>query len=232
MPDGDLADWAGGSTKPRITRSSTTSPRSTPSSSPTICASKPWSTPSPSSGRLLDRGPRRQAGPGRGPRTPPKASPGMMGMMGSRHGWAGMHVGGTDGRPGACWAAMMLDRHDGGGGMMGRRWWWPARTPTSPRPRPESMVRVARLHRRARHVLSLSGPDRRRRTRTCNRGDVAPGVDNTSEELVGPWSEPTDEVTVPADVTVYALKKRRPSARRPATTGSSSRWPAGTPRTA
>jgi hypothetical protein len=40
-----------------------------------------------------------------------------------------------------------------------------------------------------------------------NRGDVSPGVDNTSEELTGPWSEEIDEVQVPPDVTVYALKK-------------------------
>jgi len=39
-----------------------------------------------------------------------------------------------------------------------------------------------------------------------NREDVLAGVDTKSAELVGPWSEPTDEVTVPADVTIYALQ--------------------------
>ena len=34
--------------------------------------------------------------------------------------------------------------------------------------------------------------------------DVNPGVDNESKELLGPWSEPTDEVAVPADVAAYA----------------------------
>jgi hypothetical protein len=34
--------------------------------------------------------------------------------------------------------------------------------------------------------------------------NVFPGVDNTSVELVGPWSEPTDPVPVPADVIPFA----------------------------
>ncbi|OJW15597.1 MAG: hypothetical protein BGO49_15190 [Planctomycetales bacterium 71-10] len=38
-----------------------------------------------------------------------------------------------------------------------------------------------------------------------NREDVSPGVDNKSEELGGPWSEPTDEVHMPPDVTAYAM---------------------------
>jgi hypothetical protein len=40
-----------------------------------------------------------------------------------------------------------------------------------------------------------------------NRGDVAPGVDSETAELFGPWSEPTDEANVPADVTTYAVGK-------------------------
>ncbi len=39
-----------------------------------------------------------------------------------------------------------------------------------------------------------------------NHNDVAPGVDNQSAELFGPWSEPTDEVSVPADVSTYASR--------------------------
>jgi hypothetical protein len=35
--------------------------------------------------------------------------------------------------------------------------------------------------------------------------DVNPGVDTESKELVGPWSDPTDRVSVPADVVAYAM---------------------------
>ena len=35
--------------------------------------------------------------------------------------------------------------------------------------------------------------------------DVNPGVDTTSKELLGPWSDPTDEVTIPADVAAYTM---------------------------
>ncbi len=43
--------------------------------------------------------------------------------------------------------------------------------------------------------------------------DVNPGVDTESQELVGPWSEPTDAVTVPADVVSYA-QAAEPNLRR------------------
>lgn len=39
------------------------------------------------------------------------------------------------------------------------------------------------------------------------REDVSPGVDTTSKELKGPWSEPTDQVTMPGDVAAYAMAK-------------------------
>jgi len=39
------------------------------------------------------------------------------------------------------------------------------------------------------------------------REDVAPGVDKNAVELAGPWSEPTEIVSVPADVATYALQK-------------------------
>jgi hypothetical protein len=38
-----------------------------------------------------------------------------------------------------------------------------------------------------------------------NREDVNYGVDTKVTELIGPWSEPTDEVTMPADVAAYAM---------------------------
>lgn len=46
-----------------------------------------------------------------------------------------------------------------------------------------------------------------------NHTNVNPGVDTEKEELLGPWSEPTDDVTVPADVAVYAMSKP-PATRR------------------
>jgi len=38
-----------------------------------------------------------------------------------------------------------------------------------------------------------------------NRDDVSPGVDIKATELFGPWSEPTDEINMPADVAAYAM---------------------------
>jgi len=39
------------------------------------------------------------------------------------------------------------------------------------------------------------------------REDVAAGVDKEAIELAGPWSEPTEVLTVPADVATYAMQK-------------------------
>ncbi len=44
--------------------------------------------------------------------------------------------------------------------------------------------------------------------------NVNPGVDTESEELKGPWSDPTDPVTVPADVAAYAMRKANVAGRR------------------
>ncbi len=38
-----------------------------------------------------------------------------------------------------------------------------------------------------------------------NRDDVSPGIDTKATELFGPWSEPTDEVNMPADVSAFAM---------------------------
>jgi hypothetical protein len=38
-----------------------------------------------------------------------------------------------------------------------------------------------------------------------NHDDVSPGVNTKATELFGPWSEPTDEVAMPADVSAYAM---------------------------
>jgi len=40
-----------------------------------------------------------------------------------------------------------------------------------------------------------------------NRDDVMPGVDNKSEELSGPWSDPTEPVTVQPDVIAFATRR-------------------------
>jgi len=40
-----------------------------------------------------------------------------------------------------------------------------------------------------------------------NIESVAPGVDNKSKELEGPWTPPTQEVNVPSDVATYLAKK-------------------------
>ncbi|HWE40506.1 MAG TPA: hypothetical protein VG406_28420 [Isosphaeraceae bacterium] len=44
--------------------------------------------------------------------------------------------------------------------------------------------------------------------------NVNPGVDTESEELKSDWSDPTDPVTVPADVAAYAMKKAAATGRR------------------
>jgi hypothetical protein len=46
-----------------------------------------------------------------------------------------------------------------------------------------------------------------------SREDVSPGVDTKTVELFGPWSESTEEVTMPPDVATYAIA-REPSVPR------------------
>jgi hypothetical protein len=41
------------------------------------------------------------------------------------------------------------------------------------------------------------------------RDDVTPGTNTKDMELKGPWSEPTDAVTMPADVAPYAMEKEK-----------------------
>jgi hypothetical protein len=45
------------------------------------------------------------------------------------------------------------------------------------------------------------------------REDTSPGTDKTSIELLGPWSEPTDPVYFPGDVTPYVLASSPPTPR-------------------
>jgi hypothetical protein len=56
-----------------------------------------------------------------------------------------------------------------------------------------------------------------------DREDVSPGVDNKSLELFGPWSEPTQEVTMPPDVAAYAVSKA-PGRRNDLVTFQVTRW--------
>ncbi len=56
-----------------------------------------------------------------------------------------------------------------------------------------------------------------------DRQDVSPGVDNKSLELFGPWSEPTEEVTMPPDVTAYTVSKA-PGKRSDLVTFQVTRW--------
>jgi hypothetical protein len=56
-----------------------------------------------------------------------------------------------------------------------------------------------------------------------DREDVAPGVDNKSLELFGPWSEPTEEVTMPPDVAAYTVSKA-PGRRSDQVTFQVTRW--------
>lgn len=48
--------------------------------------------------------------------------------------------------------------------------------------------------------------------------DVAPGVDTKTEELEGPWSEPSNPISVPADVASFVVDTARPTPDRPANT--------------
>jgi hypothetical protein len=62
------------------------------------------------------------------------------------------------------------------------------------------------------------------RNPNLNHEDVAAGVDTTTEELFGPWSEPCEPVTVPADVTTYALRPVPGTKTRDAVTFQVVKW--------
>jgi hypothetical protein len=59
-----------------------------------------------------------------------------------------------------------------------------------------------------------------------NKGheDVNPGVNSKDEHLSGPWSEPTGDVTMPADVTPYAMEKARAGQRDGEVSFMVTRW--------
>ncbi len=57
-----------------------------------------------------------------------------------------------------------------------------------------------------------------------NHSNVNAGVDTESDELRGPWSDPTDPVTVPADVAAYAMRKATATRRDDQVTFQIVRW--------
>ena len=56
------------------------------------------------------------------------------------------------------------------------------------------------------------------------RSDVSPGTDTESEELNGPWSEPSEEVTVPGDTAAYAMTMAPPTRRNDQVSFQIVRW--------
>jgi hypothetical protein len=164
----------------------------------------------------------------------PKANTGMGGMMGMRSGMGGMGNYGDAGEGGMGGGAManmmrrmggsmMMGSGSAGGGMMGGGMerggmmgasgmmgggmyggggeavgnYWKSE---------EKKVMIRALD-------FTAEPDSTYRYRVrivvfnpnYNHDDVNPGVDKKSKELRGPWSQETDEVTMPADVTPYAI---------------------------
>ena len=128
-------------------------------------------------------------GSGSGSMMMPAMAGGSMGGGGSM-----MMSGGTDEMGGGMMGSMM-----GGGGSAD-----PMNFPHSDDP--AVMVRA---------IDFTVDPDETYRFRTRlvvfnpnkERDDVSPGVDTTSDYLFGPWSDPTGEINVPADVATFAMDK-------------------------
>lgn len=134
--------------------------------------------------------------------------PGMPGMGGSGMPGMGMDsMEGMGGMPGYGMGMGGMPGYGPGMGMGGR----------SQGSGPEHMTEEEIIMVRALDYTVQPDQTYRYRTRVVvanpnyNRDDIAPGVDNESQELAGPWSEPTDPVTVPADVSVFAMSPARPS---------------------
>ncbi|QEH36976.1 hypothetical protein OJF2_55610 [Aquisphaera giovannonii] len=132
---------------------------------------------------------------------------GMGGMMG---GYGGMMAGGSE-RGGMSMkggmGSMMAGMRGGGmGGMMGGYGGGGAADIESDWKSDEKTVMIRGLDFTAK-------PDSQYRYRVrivvfnpnVNRDDVSPGVDKKSTYLFGPWSQPTDVVTMPPDVSPYAM---------------------------
>lgn len=127
------------------------------------------------------------------------------GMMGGRPGM----MGGKSGMMGARMPASAMMGDEDMGGMMGRGGMGMGFGSTETINFPTSDEDTLML----RSLDFTVEPDKTYKFRVRivvfnpNRGheDVNAGVDTKSIELFGPWSEPTDEVTMPADVAAYAM---------------------------
>lgn len=130
----------------------------------------------------------------------------------------GMMRGGPGGRPGPMSSAMFMEDDDDmrGGGMRGRgpRGYGGGAETIDYWKSDEAKVMVRALDftvvpdttYRYRVQIVVWNPNK-------GREDTSPGTDKTSIELLGPWSEPTDPVYFPADVSPYVLDSSPPTPR-------------------
>lgn len=141
---------------------------------------------------------------------------GMMGMMGGGRG--GMSESAMmESMMGSGMGGMMGGRSDmammGGMGMMGMGMGMGMGRPASAGP--EHMTEEDIIMVRGLDYTVEPGTTYRYRVRIVvanpnyNREDVAPGVDTAAREISGPWSDPTEVVRVPADVSIFALNPAR-----------------------
>jgi hypothetical protein len=136
--------------------------------------------------------------------------------MGGMAGSAGMAMSGSGG---------MMDMGSGGGMMMGMPG---AAGPVEDTNFPKTNAPTIMI----RTLDFTVEPDKAYRYRlrvvvknpNLNWETVAPGVDTTTEELPGPWSETTDPVRVPADVTTYAVRPAPSNRRTDAVEFQVARW--------
>lgn len=144
---------------------------------------------------------------------------GMPGMMSGGGGVPGMMSGGgMPGSGGMGGRGMMMGGGEpgmmsGGMGMMGGGGGGPADTAFETTEAEEIMVRALDFTVQPDSVYKyrvrvvLYNPN-------YQRENIAPGVDNSSEELSGPWSEETAATTVPRDISNYVVRSA-PTASNP-----------------
>jgi len=141
-------------------------------------------------------------GPGR-PGMGMAGGPGMGMPGGPGMGMASMGGPGRGGKGGMAGATMGGDEGAGGMGMGSGEASGPVDEPVVPNTEPALMIRSldftvepdTSYRFRARVVVFNPNKD---------HTDINPGVDTESKLLIGPWSESTDAVTVPADVVSFA----------------------------